>query len=141
MSPQGILMEPTSNSSTSRAAANPGLISVIIPVVERADDLLAVYRAFATELEARPEDHEFLFVFDGRFTPPPELAARAAENPGEIRLLRFARPFGETAALRLGIEKSRGELLITLPAYFQVQPDGITRLLERLKTVRWRYVR
>jgi glycosyltransferase involved in cell wall biosynthesis len=127
---QGILMEPTSSSSTS-GSADPELISVIVPVVERADDLLAVYRAFAKELEARPEDHEFLFVFDGRFTPPPELVAAAAENQG-LRLLRFARPFGETAALRLGIEKSRGDLLITLPAYFQVQPEGIGVLLDAI---------
>jgi glycosyltransferase involved in cell wall biosynthesis len=105
------------------------LISVIVPVVERADDLLAVYRAFAKELEGRLEDNEFLFVFDGRFTPPPELVALAAENR-RIRLLRFARPFGETAALRLGIEKSGGDLLVTLPAYFQVQPEGIRRLLD-----------
>jgi glycosyltransferase involved in cell wall biosynthesis len=129
VSPQGILMEPTSSISVREPVPDPGLISVIVPVVERADDLLAVYRAFAKELEARPEDHEFLFVFDGRFTPPPELVALAAENR-RIRLLRFARPFGETAALRLGIEKSGGDLLVTLPAYFQVQPEGIRRLLD-----------
>lgn len=128
VSPQGILMEPASNSSTS-TASDPGLISVIVPVVERADDLLAVYRAFARELDARPEDYEFLFVFDGRFTPPPELVALAAENPA-LRLLRFARQFGETAALRLGIEKSRGHLVVTLPAYFQVQPEGMGLLLD-----------
>lgn len=122
-------MEPTSSISVKEPVSDPGLISVIVPVVERADDLLAVYRAFAKELEARPEDHEFLFVFDGRFTPPPELVALAAENR-RIRLLRFARPFGETAALRLGIEKSGGDLLVTLPAYFQVQPEGIRRLLD-----------
>jgi len=129
VSAQGILMEPTSNSSKSGAAADTGLISVVVPVVERADDLLAVYHAFAKELGARPEDHEFLFVFDGRFTPPPELMALAVENPG-IRVLRFARSFGETAALRLGIEKSRGDLVITIPAYFQVQPEGIKLLLD-----------
>lgn len=129
MSPQGILMEPTSSISVREPVADPGLISVIVPVVERADDLLAVYRAFARELEGRLEDHEFLFVFDGRFTPPPELVDLAAENH-RIRLLRFARPFGETAALRLGIEKSRGDLLVTLPAYFQVQPEGLLRLLD-----------
>ncbi len=129
MSGQGILMEPTYDSSNSVTAADPGLISVIVPVVERADDLLAVYHAFARELEARPEDHEFLFVFDGRFTPPAELVTLAAEKPS-LRLLRFARSFGETAALRLGIEKSRGNLLITLPAYFQVQPEGLGLLLD-----------
>jgi len=129
MSAQGILMEPTSSTSNARAALNPGLISVIVPVVERADALVAVYHAFARELEARPEAYEFIFIFDGRFTPPAELVTLARENEA-VRLLRFARSFGETAALRLGIEKSRGDLVITLPAYFQVQPEGIRLLLE-----------
>jgi glycosyltransferase involved in cell wall biosynthesis len=123
-------MESTSDSSNS-VTADPGLISVIVPVVERADDLLAVYRAFARELEAQPQEHEFLFVFDGHFTPPAELVALAAEDHG-IRVLRFARTFGETAALRLGLEKSRGNLVITLPAYFQVQPEGIRLLLDAI---------
>lgn len=129
MSTQGILMEPTLESSKSAAPAEPQLISVIVPVVERADTLMAVYKAFARELEARPEAHEFLVVFDGRFSPPAELVALAADNPA-IRLLRFARSFGETAALRLGIEKSRGQMVVTLPPYFQVQPEGLGRLLD-----------
>ena len=131
MPAQGTLMEPTTGVSETPAAADPLLISVIVPVVERADALMAVHRAFARELEARPEDYEFLFVFDGRFTPPAELVALARENPA-VRLLRFARSFGETAALRLGIEKSRGDLVITLPPYFQVQPEGIRHLLEAM---------
>lgn len=131
MSARGIVMEPTPASSNSPAPTDATLISVVVPVVERADALMAVYNAFARELEARPEEYEFLFVFDGRFTPPPELLALARENPA-VRLLSFARSFGETAALRLGIEKSRGDLLITLPAYFQVQPEGLQLLLKAL---------
>jgi glycosyltransferase involved in cell wall biosynthesis len=129
MSAEQTLMEPIADTSAPRTQADSGLISVVVPVVERADDLVAVYHAFARELDARPEDYEFLFVFDGRFTPPPELVALANENEG-VRLLRFARTFGETAALRLGIEKSRGDVVITLPAYFQVQPEGIRLLLD-----------
>jgi glycosyltransferase involved in cell wall biosynthesis len=49
-----------------------------------------------------------------------------------VRILRFAREFGETAALRIGIEKSRGDLVLTLPAYFQVQPQGVGRLLDAI---------
>jgi glycosyltransferase involved in cell wall biosynthesis len=128
MSAHGILMEPTSAATDTPATTHPSLISVVIPVVERADGLMAVYQAFARELDACPEDYEFLFIFDGRLTPPAELLALARENPA-VRLLSFARSFGETAALRLGIEKSRGDLVITLPAYFQVQPEGIQLLL------------
>src|SRR5215213_3131964 len=103
MGAQGTLVEPVVMTASPAAERQAGLISVIVPVVERADDLLAVYRAFAGELESRSADFEFLFVFDGRFAPSPEIIAliRANEN---VRVLRFAREFGETAALRLGIE-------------------------------------
>jgi glycosyltransferase involved in cell wall biosynthesis len=129
MSIPGILMEPVEETRKTAPAAEPGFISVIVPVVERADDLMAVYHAFARALSERHVEHEFLFVFDGRFTPPPELVSISRENE-RVRLLRFARSFGETAALRLGIERSRGDLVLTLPAYFQVQPEGIGLLLD-----------
>jgi glycosyltransferase involved in cell wall biosynthesis len=121
-------MEPVSNIGTG-ISAGVRLISVVVPVVERPDDLLAVYHAFARELDARPETYEFVFVFDGPFTPPAELV-EIGRKKDAVRILRFARTFGETAALRLGIEKSRGETIITLPAYFQVQPEGIRLLLD-----------
>ena len=130
MAAQGTLMEPTAKPGKT-APTDSGIVSVVVPVVERTDDLMAVYHAFARELESRAEDFEFLFVFDGRFAPPPELVALSRENEG-VRILRFAREFGETAALRIGIEKSRGDLVLTLPAYFQVQPDGVGRLLDAI---------
>jgi glycosyltransferase involved in cell wall biosynthesis len=129
MAAQGTLMEPSLTSGTAPVVTHFGLVSVVVPVVERADDLVAIYRAFSSELERRAERFEFLFVFDGRFTPSPELVALSREKPA-LKLLRFAREFGETAALRIGIEKSRGDLVLTLPAYFQVQPEGVGRLLD-----------
>ena len=125
-------MEPTVERSNASGAAEARLVSVIVPVVERADDLTALYRAFAGVLDRRGEEHEFLFVFDGGFAPAPELLALSQENES-VRLLSFAREFGETAALRLGIERSRGEVIVTLPAYFQVQAEGTGPLLDALQ--------
>ncbi len=124
MRAEGMLMERI-------APADTRLVSVVVPVVERADDLVALYRAFAAELHARGEEHEFVFVFDGGFSPSPELTALSQERDA-VRLLRFAGTFGETAALRLGIERSRGDVILTLPAYFQVRPEGIPLLLDAL---------
>ena len=126
---QGALMEPTLQPA--RAGADARFVSVVVPVVERADDLLELYRSFSAALDAEGEEYEFVFVFDGGFAPPAELLALSQENEG-LRLLRFARRFGETAALRLGIERSRGDVILTLPAYFQVTPEGVTALLSAL---------
>ena len=125
-----VLMEPTATSSDRMAPAAPRLVSVVVPVVERADDLHTLHRAFAAELDARGLAHEFIFVLDGGFPPPPELAGLAATDG--VRVLRFARTFGETAALRLGIERSTGDAILTLPAYFQVKPEGVGALLDAL---------
>lgn len=122
-------MESADQTAHTRAAQDAGLISVVVPVVERDDDVTAVYTAFARELDARGEDYEFVLVFDGRRTPPPELLD-LIRGKEAVRILRFAREFGETAALRLGVEKSRGDIVLTLPAYFQVQPPGVSLLLD-----------
>ena len=129
MSAQGTLMGSPDEIASSRALEDPGLISVVVPVVERADDVMAVYQAFDRELKARRQDYEFVLVFDGSCTPSAELVA-LTRGKEAVRILRFAREFGETAALRLGVEKSRGDIVLTLPAYFQVQPEGIGLLLD-----------
>jgi glycosyltransferase involved in cell wall biosynthesis len=129
MTPQGTLMEPSAKPGNTAIPAESGIVSVVVPVVERTDDLMAVYHAFASALASRSEEFEFLFVFDGRCAPPPELIELTRKRAG-VRILQFAREFGETAALRIGIEKSRGDLVLTLPAYFQVQPQGIGLLLD-----------
>ena len=131
MSAEGTLMEPTAAPADAASPPLERLVSVIVPVVERMDDLVTLYHAFAGQLDRRGEDHEFLFVFDGGFTPPPELVALSHEQP-TIRLFSFARTFGETAALRLGIDRSRGDVVMTLPAYFQVQAEGMGPLLDAL---------
>ncbi|MEO7985030.1 MAG: glycosyltransferase [Gemmatimonadales bacterium] len=131
MTAEGALIQPL-DVPTLASTPNPlPFVSVVVPVVERADDLTALYHGFAGELERRGQDFEFLFVFDGGFEPSPELVALAAGSE-RIHLHRFAQRFGETAALRLGIERSRGDLLVTLPAYFQVRPEGLGSLLDAL---------
>jgi glycosyltransferase involved in cell wall biosynthesis len=126
---QDALMEPILRPS--RAGIDARFVSVIVPVVERADDLTELYRSFSAVLDAQGEEYEFVFVFDGGFAPPAELLALSQQHDG-IRLLRFARTFGETAALRLGIQRSRGDVILTLPAYFQVTPEGVATLLASL---------
>jgi hypothetical protein len=125
-------MEPSTLTDAPSDHFTAELMSVVVPVVERADDVVAVYRSFAQALDQRGQPYEFLFVFDGRFNPPADLLSLSRQT-GNIRILRFAREFGETAALRLGIERSRGDLILTLPPYFQVRPEGIGPLLDALE--------
>ena len=129
---QGALMEPSLERSPASSGADARFISVVVPVVERADDLVAALphlRRASSTPGARSTSSSSSSTAGSR--RPPELAALSQERDN-LRFLRFARAFGETAALRLGIERSRGDVILTLPAYFQVKPEGVGTLLDAL---------
>ena len=106
------------------------IVSLIIPVVRRADDLIVLHDAFAAAVSTVTAHYEFLFVFDGGFGPPPEALVARSRRDRRIRVLRLAYAFGETAALRAGIAASRGNVVMTIPPYFQVPPQGVAQLLD-----------
>ena len=115
--------------------AAPPSLSVIVPVGARsAADLGALYREYRAGIAATGTTHEFIFVLDG---PRPE-ARRALETllrEGEdFTMVNLTRNFGEAAALMAGVERSSGGTILTLPAYPQVEPADIRKLLAALST-------
>lgn len=101
-------------------------VSVVIPVVERYGDLRQLYHEFAAELDRLGRSAEFLFVVDdSQREAVPILRELQAESGGEIVIVTLGGAFGESAALTLGMEKARGERILTLASYFQVDPRGL----------------
>ena len=109
------------------------LLSVVIPVANGADDFSDLFESYHEALTQTGRNFEFLFVLDG---PRPLTRAqleglRAAGYP--IRIFEFAKSFGEAAALTVGFEHARGEVLLTLPSRFQVESASLPRLVEALE--------
>ena len=117
-------------------------VSVVIPVVERYGDLRQLYHEFAAELDRLNKPSEFIFVVDAsqRGAVPVlrelqrELQAEIGGG-GEILIITLGGAFGESAALTLGMERARGERILTLASYFQVDPKGLADAFEALESV------
>jgi glycosyltransferase involved in cell wall biosynthesis len=112
---------------------NNDLLSVVIPVANGADDFSDLFESYHEALVQTGRDFEFLFVLDG---PRPHARVqleglRTAGYP--IRIFEFAKSFGEAAALTVGFEHARGDVLLTLPSRFQVESSSLPRLLEALE--------
>lgn len=118
-------------SAPSVSAAAPA-VSVVVPVAERCDDLVEVYRAHAEVLARRGEPFEFLFVVDQGFetAAAPLGALVAAGEP--VRVVVLPRRYGEAAALSIGFREAKGAVVVTVPAYFQTDPGGVETVLEAL---------
>lgn len=118
---------------TTEAGADPGDaridVSVIVTVVERPEPLDALYREYAAALAACNRRSEFIFIAHPFFHEmlEPLHALRQLGEP--VRIIEAARSVGETALLRIALEHARGAMIVTVPAYRQVQPAAVCELL------------
>jgi glycosyltransferase involved in cell wall biosynthesis len=108
-------------------------VSVVVPVVERFGDLKQLHREFAAELARLGFSPEFLFVVDdAQRAALPQLRELQREAEGEVVIVTLGGSFGESAALTLGLKRARGERIITLASYFQVEPRGLAAAFAEL---------
>lgn len=126
----------TNQTEPTDEAESPGRspeVSVVVPLVERSDDPVEIFRALAQRLRARGRDFEFLFVVDGGFGDPPESLLDLARSESSVRLLRLKGSLGETATLRAGFDTARGDVIVTCSAYWQVEPEAMDRVLDEIQ--------
>jgi hypothetical protein len=107
-------------------------ISVIVPVTERAEPLAELYREYSEPLRALGEDFEFVYVAHPFFGAHLSELRELKEAGEPVSVIESARSVGETALLRMALAATRGEIIITLPAYRQVGPEALPALLERV---------
>ena len=107
-------------------------ISAIVAVSRRTEDTTDVAREYVAILDSIDPKFEILFVIDGDkpriFKSLEELAA----NDPRIRIIKFAKSFGEATAISAGFRYSTGQTILTLPSYYQVEPASIKTLVDTL---------
>ena len=121
-------------------------LSVIIPVGRRHADIGELYAEYRAGIDPLRLTYEFIFVLDG---PNAQVlsALEALIDAGDhnITLVCLNRSFGESTALMAGFERSSGDLILTLPAYHQVEGAGLAKLVSGLDcadvVVGWRWPR
>jgi glycosyltransferase involved in cell wall biosynthesis len=103
-------------------------ISVVVPISERHDDITKLYRLYADELMHIVQDFEFLFVVDGDFPFALEQISELHKDGKPVRVIKFARGFGESAALMEGFREAKGQMILTLASYIQIEPKDLKKV-------------
>lgn len=109
-------------------------ISVIVPVGNRQANPVVLFHEYRDALASTGQSFEIVFVLDG---PSPEFyrGLRGLLDAGEqFSVVGLSRPFGEATALMAGLEHSSGGVILTLPAYHQVDAADIHRLISNLES-------
>jgi glycosyltransferase involved in cell wall biosynthesis len=108
-------------------------VSVVVPVCNERESLPLLHERLVDSLAGHGLPAEIIYVDDGSTDGSWQtLCALAARDPA-VRLIRFRRNFGQSAALAAGIKAARHDVVVTLDADLQNDPADIPRLLAVLE--------
>jgi glycosyltransferase involved in cell wall biosynthesis len=108
------------------------MLSVVIPVYNEAENLLPLYEDVTDALLGLPDPYEVLFVDDGSSDRSPEILREMAAKEDCIKVIRFRRNFGQTAAMMAGIDHASGQIIVVMDGDGQNDPADIPALLDKL---------
>lgn len=101
-------------------------VSVVVPLFNEAENVPILQSELETAL--RDWDYEIIFVDDGSTD---QTVARVNGND-RVRLLRFERNAGQSAAMYAGLHAARGEVIVLIDGDLQNDPADIPKLLAEI---------
>ncbi|HEY4527089.1 MAG TPA: glycosyltransferase family 2 protein [Candidatus Paceibacterota bacterium] len=120
--------------------------SVIISVYEEEGNLDLLHEKLKQGLQNVHGTYEIIYVDDGSKDSSFDDLKRLGRADSSVRVVRFARNFGKSAAMSAGFIESSGEIIINLDADLQDDPAEIPHMLAKIEegfdlVVGWRHVR
>ena len=121
-------------------------LSIIVPFYNEEDSIAPLHVALVAALAPLNIAYEMLFVDDGSKDETYERAVEIARRDARLRVVKFRRNYGQTAAMAAGIEYAAGEILVTMDGDLQNDPADIQLLLAKIDdgydiVVGWRHRR
>ncbi|WP_139722248.1 glycosyltransferase family 2 protein [Serinicoccus chungangensis] len=104
-------------------------LSVVVPVYDEQDVLPLFVQRLRPVLDALEVDYEVLVVDDGSTDATPVVLQRARHTWPQLRVVRLRANAGHQAAISAGLERSRGELVVTIDADLQDPPELIADMV------------
>jgi glycosyltransferase involved in cell wall biosynthesis len=108
------------------------LVSVIVPMYEEEENMEPLYSAVNHALNGQEFDYELVLVDDGSTDRTYDRAEALVFRDPRVRVVKFRRNYGQTAAMAAGVEAARGDVLVTMDGDLQNDPADIPRLLEKM---------
>lgn len=110
----------------------PLALSVVVPVYNEEESIPALYARLTDELTALGRSYEIITVDDGSQDRSFAILRDLACADRRLRVVRFRRNFGQTAAFSAGFARARGDVIVTIDADLQNDPADIGQLLAKI---------
>lgn len=107
-------------------------ISVIIPLLNEKESLNELHRWIAEVMRKNAFSYEIIFIDDGSTDGSWNEIKRIAAEDNQVKGIRFLKNYGKSQALNIGFKKAKGEVVITMDADLQDNPEEIPELYKMI---------
>jgi dolichol-phosphate mannosyltransferase len=107
-------------------------LSLVIPAYNEQENIPVLLERVGAALSQTGKSFEVLIVDDGSTDSTPKLLEEGMQKYPWLRVLRMAKNGGQSAAFEAGFKAARGEVIATIDADLQNDPEEIPRLLPML---------
>jgi len=107
-------------------------LSVVIPLYNEEDSLKELFQQLRSTLNRMNLRYELLFVDDGSTDRSFQILRDMKRIDRHVKVIRFRRNYGKSAALAVAFEKTIGNIVITMDADLQDDPAEIPALKRKL---------
>ena len=108
-------------------------LSVVVPVYDEEESLPQLHAEIARHVGGMGRSWEVVYVDDRSDDGSYEVMLGLRTQDPHVRVVRFRRNFGQTAAMSAGFEHSRGAVVVTMDADLQNDPADVPRLVAELE--------
>jgi glycosyltransferase involved in cell wall biosynthesis len=122
-------------------------VSIIIPAYNEEDNIDPVYRELKSVLSETGHPYEILFIDDGSTDQTFQKMKSIQIKDDSVRIIKFRKNFGQSAALQAGFDFATGTIIITMDSDLQNDPHDIPSLITKMEqedfdvVCGWRYNR
>ena len=109
-------------------------ISIVIPLYNEEESLPELIRELRNVLEEISFVFEILFIDDGSQDGSSIVLHEAAQKDNRIKVIRFKKNYGQSAAFAAGFQSAGGRVVVTMDADLQNDPHDIPLLLEKIES-------
>jgi len=107
-------------------------LSVVVPIYNEEENVNQLYSKVTASLEPIGFEYELIFVDDGSGDRSFLLLNDIAKQDSRVKLIRFRRNFGQTAAMSAGFDAASGRVVIPMDGDLQNDPDDIPLLMTKI---------
>ncbi|MBT8281977.1 MAG: glycosyltransferase [Muriicola sp.] len=108
-------------------------LSIVIPLLNEEESLKELHDWIVSVMQSNHFLYEILFIDDGSTDNSWEVITQLADSNEGVRGIRFLKNFGKAQALHAGFRQASGDIVVTMDADLQDNPEEIPELVRMIE--------